>query len=117
MLGHVDRATLFGTHDLGGGSRVPSLYEGFGFPAVESMALRTPVVATQLASLPEICGDGALFCPANAEAMAHAMQRILEDEHLRQRLVMAGRARAQTLTWQAAAEQHLTVYKQCLDIS
>jgi len=117
MLGHVDRAILLGLMNSATAVVVPSLYEGFGFPAVEAMALRTAVVAIQVASLPEICGDGALFCAADAEAMAHAMQQILEDDHLRERLILAGEARAHALTWHAAAEQHMRVYRQCLQTS
>ncbi len=116
MPGHVDRSTLLGLMGSATAVVVPSLYEGFGFPAVEAMARRTAVVATQVTALPEICGDGALFCEPNAEAMADAMLRILDDDRLRERLIVAGLARAGTLTWRAAAEQHLAVYKHCLDI-
>jgi glycosyltransferase involved in cell wall biosynthesis len=115
MPGGVDRATLLGLMTSASVVVVPSHYEGFGFPAVEAMATGTPVVATRVSSLPEICGDAALLCDLGAEAIADALQRVMEDGQLCEQLVALGSARARSLTWHAAAEQHLGVYRLSLE--
>jgi glycosyltransferase involved in cell wall biosynthesis len=115
MLGVVDRTTLLGLMTSAMAVVVPSLYEGFGFPAVEAMACGTAVVATNMASLPEICGDGALLCDVDPESMANAMLRVLDDRSLRDQLTLAGAERVRLLTWHMAAQRHLAVYQQCLE--
>lgn len=73
----------------------PSLYEGFGYPPVEAMAVGCPVVTSNAASMPEVCGDAALYCdPMDVRGMAAAMERIVGDEGLRAELRAAGRERA-----------------------
>jgi glycosyltransferase involved in cell wall biosynthesis len=82
----------------------PSLYEGFGLPPLEAMACGCPVAAAQAASMPEVCGDAALyFDPQSVDAITGALQRLLTDEALREELRAAGRARAATFRWSAAA--------------
>jgi glycosyltransferase involved in cell wall biosynthesis len=82
----------------------PSTYEGFGLPPLEAMAHGCPVAASRAASLPEVCGDAALyFDPASVADIAAALRRLLDDEALRQRLRAAGLARAATFRWQASA--------------
>jgi glycosyltransferase involved in cell wall biosynthesis len=114
MPGSVERPILLGLMKSASAVVVPSLYEGFGFPAVEAMACGTPVVATRQASLPEICGDGAWLCEVDAESMADGMRRVLEDDQMRSEVIARGAARARTLTWEAAAKQHLAVYERSL---
>jgi glycosyltransferase involved in cell wall biosynthesis len=116
LLGHLDRETLLGLMTSATAVVVPSLYEGFGFPAVEAMASRTAVVATREGSLPEICGDAALLCDADPEALAHSLGEVLQDNQLRTALVEAGRPRARMFTWESAAEGYLAVYRMCLDL-
>jgi glycosyltransferase involved in cell wall biosynthesis len=87
----------------------PSLYEGFGAPPLEAMACGTPVAASHAASLPEVCGDAAvLFDPADPEKIAEGVFEALErsDE-----LTALGLARAATFTWEAAAGEHVEVYR------
>ena len=82
----------------------PSLYEGFGLPALEAMALGAPVMAGAGGALPEIVGDGGLLVdPHDVDAMARALRRLDGDEALRARLVVAGQARA--------AEFSMTAYQ------
>jgi glycosyltransferase involved in cell wall biosynthesis len=117
MPGRVDRRVLLGLMVSAAQVVVPSLYEGFGFPAVEAMACKTPVVAVNSASLPEVCGDAALMSDVDPECLADAMHRVLLDEELQSQLITAGQVRAATLTWKAAAEKHLDVYRSALQDS
>src|SRR5207237_1441049 len=73
----------------------PSLYEGFGLPVLEAMACGCPVICSNVTSLPEVAGKGALFVePKDEEAIAEAMRRIVADDNLRQSLAQQGVERA-----------------------
>jgi glycosyltransferase involved in cell wall biosynthesis len=110
LLGHVDQQDL---PALISGARalvMPSLYEGFGFPVLEAMACGTPVVASNVSSLPEVAGDAALLVdPHDTDALADALARILTDEGLRAELRRRGLQRARQFTWQRAARRTLTI--------
>lgn len=89
----------------------PSLYEGFGLPALEAAASGTPVVASNVTSLPEIMGEAALYVnPENAASMAAGIKLVLANKETRDRLVSLGRARARRFSWESAARAHLQVY-------
>lgn len=91
----------------------PSLYEGFGIPPLEAMASGVPVACSNSSSMPEIVGETAvLFDPTDVEAMAHAVQSILDDDDLRTQLRAAGLQRASTFTWRRAAEETMAVYRE-----
>jgi glycosyltransferase involved in cell wall biosynthesis len=86
----------------------PSFSEGFGLPPLEAMALECPVIASDRASMPEICGEAALYAPPDdPEAWRAALLRLRADPALRRRLVTAGRARAGRFSWRRAAEAYL----------
>jgi glycosyltransferase involved in cell wall biosynthesis len=93
----------------------PSLYEGFGLPPLEAMAMGAPVVVSDSSSLPEVVDDaGLLVPPADPRALAEAIERVLRDEGLREKLVAAGGRRAAQLSWAAAAEATVGVYQEVL---
>jgi glycosyltransferase involved in cell wall biosynthesis len=88
----------------------PSLYEGFGLPAVEAMGCGTPVVASNRASIPEVCGGAALLAePDDHGAMAAAVRRVITEPALRAELAARGRARARELSWDATAAGTLEI--------
>ena len=90
---------------------LPSLYEGFGLPPLEAMACGTPVVTSNVSSLPEVVGDAGLMVePADVESLAAAIERVLEDGGLRREMVQRGLARAKEFTWERAARRLLGVY-------
>jgi len=100
---------VFGSAHVG---VVPSLYEGFSLPAVEMMSCATPLVVTTAGALPEVVGDAALsVSPRDAEALAVALGRVLDDDELAARLGAQGRARVVELfTWRAVAERTVAWY-------
>ncbi|HMV47903.1 MAG TPA: glycosyltransferase family 1 protein [Blastocatellia bacterium] len=96
----------------------PSLFEGFGLPPVEAMACGTPVVTSNVSSLPEVAGDAALLIdPADEQALAAALLRIVGDQPLRARLREQGIAQAAKFTWREAAEKTLELYRESFEAS
>ena len=86
----------------------PSLAEGFGLPALEAMTLQCPVVASDRASLPEICGDAALFAsPFDADAWLACFRRLRDEPRVRNELIAKGRSRATLFSWKKSAEIYL----------
>jgi len=95
---------------------VPSVYEGFGFPAGEAMACGTPVICTAAGALPELVGDvGMVVPPADPEALFEAMKTLLKDPIRTSRMGNAGLARVhKQYTWKAAAQKTLSVYREAI---
>jgi glycosyltransferase involved in cell wall biosynthesis len=89
----------------------PSLYEGFGLPALEAMACGTPVACSGTSSLPEVAGDAALYFDPNSEgAIAETLRRLLGDPDLRGELVQRGFERAACFSWDRVAAETKAVY-------
>jgi glycosyltransferase involved in cell wall biosynthesis len=93
---------------------VPSLYEGFGLPALEGMAAGVPVVAADRGALPEVCGTAALLVPATAGGIADGLAEVLDDGARAAELRARGPARAADFSWSSAADQTLKVYEEVL---
>ncbi len=94
----------------------PSLWEGFGLPAVEAMSCGVPVLASDRGSLPEVVGDAGLFFdPKNPADMAQCINGFLSDNELRRRLGKSALQRAKTFTWNRAAELAEDCFRQCYE--
>jgi glycosyltransferase involved in cell wall biosynthesis len=90
----------------------PSLYEGFGLPPIEAMACGTPVVASNVSSLPEVVGDAAMVVnPENVFDIARGIREILLDEFLRRRCVQLGMQQLRQFNWKQTAEQVAETYR------
>jgi glycosyltransferase involved in cell wall biosynthesis len=115
FLGWLDARELEGLYAAAGCFVFPSLYEGFGLPVLEAMARGLVVISSDRASLPEVAGDAALLVdPESPAQIAEAIQRVLSDGGLAERLREAGRAQAARFTWDAAARGVLASYERAL---
>ncbi len=115
VVGYLDRMTLPGVMKAAQALVFPSIYEGFGLPPLEAMALGVPVVAVRASAIPEVVGDaGLLAADGTPESLATAIQQLLRDDQLAQQLRMAGPARAQHFSWQDHARAVLHVYEQAI---
>jgi glycosyltransferase involved in cell wall biosynthesis len=111
FLGFVPDATLAALYRLASVFVFPSLYEGFGLPPLEAMASGTPVITSNVSSLPEVVGDAALLIdPLNAREMADAIARVLVDSELRSELIRRGHARVRTFSWERSVSRIREIY-------
>lgn len=112
-VSEAELVRVFGSAEVG---VVPSLYEGFSLPAIELMSCATPLVATTAGALPEVVGEAALSVPpGDAEALAVAIARVLDDPDLAAALGAAGRARVmERFTWTSVARQTVQWYRDTL---
>ncbi len=93
----------------------PSLYEGFGLPPLEAMACGTPVITSNVSSLPEVVGDAALLVdPYNVQSMVSALYQVLENPRLVAHLRASGIQQAAKFIWETAARETLQVYHEVL---
>jgi glycosyltransferase involved in cell wall biosynthesis len=113
FLGFVPLETLAVMYRLAGVFVFPSLYEGFGLPPLEAMASGTPVVTSNVSSLPEVAGDAAVLVdPYDANAIADGIYRVLTDTTLRNDLKRRGLERATQFSWESAVRRVREIYAQ-----
>lgn len=109
--GHVSDEELIALYQMATCLVFPSLYEGFGLPVLEAMSAGCPVITSTTSSLPEVAGDaGLLVDPLDPEEIASAMQRVLQTQDLRARMIRDGRQRAAHFTWEETARLTREVY-------
>jgi glycosyltransferase involved in cell wall biosynthesis len=117
FLGYLPQETLAVMYRLAGVFVFPSLYEGFGLPPLEAMASGTPVVTSNVSSLPEVAGDAAqLVDPYDPEAIADGIYRVLTDVDLRRALRRRGLARAHQFSWETAVRRVREIYGEVADL-
>ena len=111
FLGYLPETTLAVMYRLAGVFVFPSLYEGFGLPPLEAMASGTPVVTSNVSSLPEVAGEAAVLVdPYEPTAIADGIYRVLTDESLRRNLRQRGLARASQFSWEASVRRVRDIY-------
>jgi glycosyltransferase involved in cell wall biosynthesis len=107
--GHVPLEELVSLYRSAAAVVYPSLYEGFGMPCLEAMACGCPVAASNVASLPEVCGDAAVYLdPTSVESIAEAIGRVLDDPP------SGGAGQAARFSWERCARAHDAVYRQLI---
>lgn len=115
MLGRVGDGELRALYENALGFVFPSFYEGWGLPPGEAMTLGCPVVVSISTSLPEVCGEAAIYCdPADDESIARALTRLVADPQRRDELAALGRAQAAKHHWRGAAERLWTAIQPLL---
>ena len=113
LTGWIPRDQLYQLYERAQAFIYPSTFEGFGMPVLEAMAAGVPVACSDIAPLRDVAGDAALFFdPLDEDAIAGALERIVTDAPLRQRLGQAGAERARRFTWERTAQQTLSVLTQ-----
>ncbi len=111
FLGYLPEETLAVMYRLAGVFVFPSLYEGFGLPPLEAMASGTPVVTSNVSSLPEVAGDAAVLVdPYDPAAIADGIERVLTNEALRRDLRQKGLARARQFSWEDSVRRVHDIY-------
>lgn len=114
FTGYVDDTTLVELLNGAAALVFPSLWEGFGLPALEAMSCGVPVLASRRGSLPEVIGEtGLFFDPESPSDIAECVVRFLADPALRMHLGQLARERARSFTWQRAAELAEICFRRC----
>lgn len=115
LSGHIQQEDLAAVYSAASLFVYPSLYEGFGLPVLEAMACGTPVITSNIASLPEVAGEAAILVdPHSPHDIAEAIRRVLAHPDLRQQLSQRGVLRARSFRWDYTARQTHHVYAQLL---
>jgi glycosyltransferase involved in cell wall biosynthesis len=113
FLGYLPEETLAVMYRLAGVFVFPSLYEGFGLPPLEAMASGTPVVTSNVSSLPEVAGDAAVLVdPYDPQSIAGGIYAVLTDERLRRELRDKGLSRARQFSWETSVRRVREIYQE-----
>lgn len=114
-LGFVSDNDLARVYNLASCFIYPSLYEGFGLPPLESMACGTPVITSNITSIPEVCEDAAIYVdPYSIKDIKEKIIMLLEDKKLQEQLIDKGLQRVKEFSWEKSANEHIEVFKKVL---
>jgi len=95
----------------------PSFYEGFGLPILEAMACGTPVITSNISSMPEVGGEAPEYVnPEKAEEIKKAVDRVIGDKGLREEMIKRGLQQAKKFSWEKCAQETVKVYKEMLSV-
>jgi glycosyltransferase involved in cell wall biosynthesis len=115
FLGQVDDRDLPAIYQLAYATVHPSLYEGFGLTPLESMSCGSPVVVSRIASLPEVCGDCAVYVdPYSVEDIMNGMRKLILDKNLHAELKENGLRRSEEFNWDKTADRHREIIESLL---
>jgi glycosyltransferase involved in cell wall biosynthesis len=117
MVGRIDEALVPGLMAAASVLVVPSLYEGFGLPALEGLAVRTPVVAAETSSLPEVVGDAGTLVAPTPEGLADGVLHAASGHVDVLAAVERGAARARKFSWERCAAEHAEVWRRVAALS
>ena len=110
-----DDAVLGGIYRRAAVFIYPSLYEGFGIPPLEAMSSDCPVVCSGVSSIPEVVGNAAeIFDPHDPNSIRLAIERVINDDRLREVLIARGKERIKLFSWKRCAQETLDVYRRVL---
>ncbi|SMO96707.1 glycosyltransferase family 4 protein [Gracilimonas mengyeensis] len=111
--GYVTEEELLGYYQQAYALVYPSLYEGFGLPVLEAMALGVPVITSNCTSLPEVAGDAALMVkPESIISIRKAIEKLGLDDGLKEQLIKKGKQQSRKFDWKTAAQKTILVYEQ-----
>lgn len=115
-LGYISDEELAAVYNKASCFVYPSFYEGFGLPPLEAMACGTPVVCSNVSSLPEVGGDAVVYCdPYSVEDIKNKIESVLLDEGLQKELSLKGLEQAQKFTWEKSAQEHIKIFNELLE--
>ncbi len=115
VLGYTDQHTLETLYANALFLTMPSLYEGFGLPLVESMSYGVPVLTANNSSMPEVAGDaGLLVDAADVESIRSGLKRMIEDDALRNEFAVNAKRRAARFSWDSSARQLIRVFEKAI---
>lgn len=116
FTGYVDEEDIVPLYNAATLFVYPSLYEGFGLPPLEAMACGTPVITSNVSSLPEVVGDAAITVdPHNINKLSQAINRILDNENLQNEMIQKGIERSKKFTWEKTARETIKIYEKVLN--
>jgi len=112
FTGFVPDNDLVNIYNLANIFVFPSLYEGFGIPPIEAMAAGVPVVASNVSSIPEVCGEAANYVdPYSIDDIAKGINRVIEDKNLQQELIKKGFERIKVFSWEKAYSEIVDIFR------
>jgi len=112
---HIERTELIALYNTATLLIFPSFYEGFGLPPLEAMACGTPVITSNISSMPEVCGDAALYVdPYSIKDIALKIELLFYDELLQQEMIAKGHLHVKQFSWEKAALKHKKLFEQVL---
>jgi len=116
LTGYIDDEKLIELYNKSSLFVLTSLFEGFGLPPLEAMACGCPVVVSNVASLPEVCGDAAYYVnPYDINDIANGIDKVLTDENLRRDLIEKGFENVKRFSWEKSAKQMIKVFNEVLN--